>query len=307
VAGADAVDVPSPPLAAGEHAEVPAKASKRPAISPRARRAADELGIDWTQVVGSGRSGRIVERDVRAAATAAVPAAPAPFRAQPLSGVRRLIADRMLAASTTTAPVTLTTEIDASELVRLRAQLKEEAVEPVPGYLHLFMKICAIALVEHPALNASLVDGQIIQPDHVDLGVAVDAERGLLVPVVRSVEIKTVRQIAEETTALVQRVRAGRASPDELRGSTFSLSNLGAYEIDAFTPILNLPECAILGLGRILPKVVVVDAVSERTAMRHMQVLSLTFDHRVVDGGPAARFLQRLKRLAERPYVWLVR
>jgi pyruvate dehydrogenase E2 component (dihydrolipoamide acetyltransferase) len=116
-----------------------------------------------------------------------------------------------------------------------------------------------------------------------------------------------VRQIAEETTALVQRVRAGRASPDELRGSTFSLSNLGAYEIDAFTPILNLPECAILGLGRIIPKVVVVDAASERTAIRHMQVLSLTFDHRVVDGGPAARFLQRLKRLAERPYVWLVR
>ena len=339
-------------------AEPPAN-GRRPSISPRARRIAAELGVDWQTLKGSGRTGRIVERDIRAAAAqrsatpevrispvarkraeelgvdverlaaanpgkrltredveqAAAPSAPAapvkpaaPERRETLAPVRRLIAERMLASAQTTAPVTLTTEADATELVRLRQQLKDDAAvsgQPAPTYNDLLAKLCAQALVEHPALNARLEGDTLVYSESVHIGLAVDTERGLLVPVVRDVQAKSVRQVAQASAALIERARAGRAGPDELQGSTFTLSNLGMYDIDAFTPIINLPECAVLGLGRIVPKQVVVDAAAERVAIRHMLYLSLTFDHRLVDGAPAARFLQRLKRFVEAPYLWL--
>jgi pyruvate dehydrogenase E2 component (dihydrolipoamide acetyltransferase) len=291
-------------------------------ISPRARRAADELGVDVNRVRGSGRGGRIVERDVRAAgrgesAAGSLPSRPSrgeprlPVSADnaPSPATRRLIAERMMAGAHTTAPVTLTTEADATELVRLREQLRRDPAAsalPLPSFSDLFVKLAAHALDEHPALNARLEGEAMVQASAAHIGLAVDTERGLLVPVVRDAGAKRLRQIAGETARLVERARAGRLSADEMRGGTFTLTNLGMYEIDAFTPILNLPECAILGLGRIVPKVVVVDAAAERTAIRHMQFLSLTFDHRLVDGAPAARFLQRIKQLVEQPYVWLV-
>ena len=271
-------------------------------ISPRARRAADELGVNVNTVTGSGRGGRIVERDVRAA-QAARPMS----RAMPAT--RRVIAERMMAAAHSTAPVTLTTEADATELVRLREQLRNDPTAsalPLPSYTDLFIKVAAHALGEHPALNTRLDGDTVIESASAHIGVAVDTERGLLVPVVRDAQAKGLRQIAQETAALIERARAGRLSADEMRGGTFTITNLGPYAIDAFTPIINLPECAILGLGRITPKVVVVDERTERTAIRQMMFLSLTFDHRLVDGAPAARFLQRLKQLAEQPYVWLV-
>ena len=228
-------------------------------------------------------------------------------RAMPAT--RRVIAERMMAAAHSTAPVTLTTEADATELVRLREQLRNDPTAsalPLPSYTDLFIKVAAHALGEHPALNTRLDGDTVIESASAHIGVAVDTERGLLVPVVRDAQAKGLRQIAQETAALIERARAGRLSADEMRGGTFTITNLGPYAIDAFTPIINLPECAILGLGRITPKVVVVDERTERTAIRQMMFLSLTFDHRLVDGAPAARFLQRLKQLAEQPYVWLV-
>ncbi len=343
------------PASATATAKPPAQLSER-AISPRARRVAGELGVDFAQLAGSGRTGRIRERDVRAAALQRP--APAEVRASPLarraaaelgvdlahlaealpgrrleradveaaaaqvgaqtptpapvtqlSAVRRVIAERMLAGVHTTAPVTLTTEVDATELVRLRAQLKGDpkaAAQAIPSYTDLLAKLAAHALGEHPALNARLGGGAIIQSAAVHVGLAVDTERGLLVPVLRDVQAKGLRQIAQEAAALIARARAGQLLADEMRGSTFSLTNLGMYEIDAFTPILNLPECAILGVGRIVPKQVVVDAAAERVAIRQMLYLSLTFDHRLIDGAPAARGLQRIKQLIEQPYLWLV-
>ena len=139
------------------------------------------------------------------------------------------------------------------------------------------------------------------------VGIAVDTERGLVVPVVRDAQSKSVQMITAESARLIEQVRAGKISPDDLRGGTFTITNLGMYEIDAFTPIINLPECAILGVGRIVAKQVVVDEESETTAVRKMMALSLTFDHRLVDGGPAARFLQRVKQMVEHPYLWLTR
>ena len=332
-----------------------------PTISPRARRIAIELGIDWPSLNGSGRTGRIVERDVRAAAqeprtveirvspvarqvaadlgvnleelaaqmpgkrieradveTAAASAArptivsqpvPATNQVIPISSVRQVIAKRMTTSIQTTAPVTLTTEVDATELVRLRRQLKNDpmaASQPVPTYNDLLSKLAAQALIEHPALNARLEGEQLVISGSVHIGLAVDTERGLLVPVLRDVQTKSLRQIAQETTALIEQARVGKLSTFELSGGTFTISNLGMYDIDAFTPIINLPECAILGVGRIVPKQVVVDVDTEQMAIRQMMFLSLTFDHRLVDGAPAARFLQRIKQFIEQPYLWLV-
>ncbi len=342
----------------------PANGQRRAAISPRARRIAAELGVDWQALKGSGRTGRIVERDIRAAAAAravapdvrispvarkraeelgvdlerlaaerpgkrltredveqaaaasVLPAAPRTLpkspavaeRREPLGPVRRIIAERMLASARTTAPVTLTTEVDATELVRLRQQLKDDAGvsgQPAPTYNDLLARLTAQALVEHPALNARLEGDTLVYSAAVHIGLAVDTERGLLVPVLRDVQAKSLRRVAHEAAALIARARAGRLGPDDGQGSTFSLSNLGMYDIDAFTPIINLPECAVLGVGRIVAKQVVADAAAERVAIRQMLFLSLTFDHRLVDGAPAARFLQRLKRFVEAPYLWL--
>jgi pyruvate dehydrogenase E2 component (dihydrolipoamide acetyltransferase) len=224
-----------------------------------------------------------------------------------MPATRRVIAQRMLESSQTTAPVTLTTEVDATELVTLREQLKQDnpGAQDIPTYTDLLAKICAHALVQHPALNARIEGGEIVTLAGVNVGIAVDTERGLLVPVVRAVESKSVRQIAAESRPLLERARAGKLPADEMRGGTFTITNLGMYEIDAFTPIINLPECAILGVGRIVAKPVVFGGAKEIT-VREMMFLSLTFDHRLVDGAPAARFLQRVKQLVEKPYLWLV-
>lgn len=311
---------PAPRPAAG--GPLPAQGTGRPAarapkISPRARRVADELGVDWTSLTGSGRSGRIVERDVRqAAGRAPVPAtvqvshvtgsAAAPTTRIPLTPTRRLIAERMTAGAHAAAAVTLTTEADATELVRLRKQLTADPSHPPPSYNDLLAKLLAQTLVQHPAMNARLDDDAIVQYATVNVGLAVDTDRGLLVPVLRDVQAKRLPQIISESAALIEAARAGRIDPDDLQYGTFTITNLGMYGIDTFTPIINLPECAILGVGRIAARQVVVDAEAERVAIRHMMSLSLTFDHRLVDGAPAARFLQRLRQYVEQPYLLLV-
>lgn len=341
---------------------------KRPAVSPRAARVASELGVDWTPLKGSGRTGRIVERDVRqaaavtpateetlpsgvrvspvarrvahelgvnleqlaaqmpgkrieradveAAARKVVSAAPSAPRMPapaatgdvvlPITQMRRITAERMVASAHNAASVTLTTEADATELVRLRNQLTSDITQLVPSYSDLLTKLVAQALIEHPQVNARFMGESIVQSATVNIGIAVDTERGLLVPVVYDVQTKSLRQIAQESAAMIERARSGRLSPDDLHGGTFTITNLGMYEIDTFTPIINLPECAILGVGRIMPKQVVVDVEAERVAVRHMMFLSLTFDHRLVDGAPAAHFLQTIKHLIECPWRVLV-
>jgi pyruvate dehydrogenase E2 component (dihydrolipoamide acetyltransferase) len=270
---------------------------------------ADERGLDWRAVHGSGPRGQVTREDVEQALaaepiaeTAAVPAPTAtpfePTEVIPLAGVRALIADRMGQSHRETAPVTLTSEADATALVQLRRQLAEDAVEV--SYNDLFLYLLAHALREHPRLNASLEGDAIKVWRRVDIGLAVDAERGLLVPVVRGVDGKGLAQLAAETRSLTERARTGRCSPDELRGGTFTLTNLGMFGIDAFTPLINLPECAILGVGRIKEQPAIVGG---QVAIREMVWLSLTFDHRLVDGGPAARFLQRVVQLVERPHL----
>lgn len=296
-------------------------------ISPYARRLAEGLGINWQQVKGSGRGGRIMARDVQAVANqqtaerafagapTALPSSPTSppvvgsvTTRQTMTSIRRSISEHMALSAHSTAPVTLTCEVDATELVNLRRQLKEDpsyAESPAPSYNDILAKIVAQALFEHPELNARIEGDEIVQFSSAHIAIAVDTSRGLLTPVLRDVQTKSLRQIARESANLIEQTRLTTVSYEALQGGTFTITNLGMYEIEAFTPIINLPQCAILGVGQIIPKQVVIDVEREILAIRQRMALSLTFDHRLVDGAQAARFLQRIKRLIEKPYVWL--
>jgi pyruvate dehydrogenase E2 component (dihydrolipoamide acetyltransferase) len=288
--------------------------TRRVIASPRARRVAAELGLDWRLLVGSGRGGRILERDVTGAGLQARARADTPQRASSVrlefNGVRRLTAERLALSARTVAPVSLTTEADATTLVRLREQAlaeRHDDVERVPGYTPFMVRLAAIALGEQPALNASLTEDGIVQHHEINIGIAVQTEAGLLAPVVRGADAMSVQAIARESRRLIEAARSATIRAEDLAGATFTITNLGMYDVDAFTPIINLPQCAILGLGRIVARPVVIDENTDKIAVRRMLTLSLTFDHRLVDGAPAARFLQRIKRLVERPTLWLFR
>jgi pyruvate dehydrogenase E2 component (dihydrolipoamide acetyltransferase) len=298
---------------AGREIEAAKRAAQ--AITPVARRLAEEAGLEWQALTGSGPRGQITREDVERAlaersaaiqepvarpASKAGPALPAAEATEtlPLAGVRGTIAARMAQSHRETAPVTLTAEADATALVELRKQLAADGV--AVSYNDLLLCILGKALREQPRLNASLEGDAIKLWQRVDIGLAVDTERGLLAPVVRDVPGKGLAALAAETARLAEAARAGRCTPDELRGSTFTLTNLGMFGIDAFTPIINLPECAILGVGRIKTQPV---WVNDHVEPRQLVWLSLTFDHRLVDGGPAARFLQRVAQLVEKPHL----
>jgi pyruvate dehydrogenase E2 component (dihydrolipoamide acetyltransferase) len=218
---------------------------------------------------------------------------------KPLSGPRAVIAQRLSASWRERPHVTLTTEADASNLVSARQQINAEGDTKI-SYNALLIALVASALREHAYMNVSLTEKGIERRSQVNIGVAVDTDRGLLVPVVRGADTKALLELEQALQALVERAIAGESLPDELTGGTFTITNLGPYDIDAFTPIINPPETAILGVGRIVAKPVAVDG---QVVVRDSVVLSLSFDHRVVDGAPAARFLQRVKQLIERPFV----
>jgi pyruvate dehydrogenase E2 component (dihydrolipoamide acetyltransferase) len=298
-----------------------------------AQNIADQAGLDLHGMTGSGVRGTITRADVEAVLkekasepveatplpqpiTIARPA-PAPALAEaagqagsqrvPLKGVRGIIFDRMGDSVHTTARVTLVAEADATAFVEARQSLKASVAEAwgfAPGYNDLLGLIVARALREFTYMNARLSDdGTAIEwLSRVNLGMAVDTERGLLVPVIKDADQKGLRLFGAEFRQMVERARAGRSLPDDLSGGTFTITNLGMYDIDAFTPVINLPEIAILGVGRIAPKVV---PYHGQTAIRQMLTLSLVFDHRLVDGAPAARFLQRIKQMVENPYLLL--
>lgn len=301
--------------------DVEAYLEAEPKVTPVARRIAEQAGVDLRGVAGTGPGGRITKDDVEQLLAPPAVSAPdvetvaaVPARVQtPVSGIRAVIARRMHASHQTTAPVTLTTETDATDLVALRELLKASLVEELGfniGYNDLLIKITARALRELPYMNTRLdnpdpadpTTGTIEQLEGVHVALAVDTERGLLVPVIRDADRKGIAAIGSEVRAVVERARTGTATPDELSGSTFTITNLGMHEVDAFTPIINLPEAAILGVGRIKPRAVV---VGDEVVVRKTMWLSLTFDHRLVDGAPAARFLQRIKQLVEQPVLLL--
>ena len=283
----------------------PAAGGRRPA-SPAARKLATELGVDLANVPGTGPRGRITRDDVEQAAQRPAPAAPAPAASgEPLRGMRKTIAERMHASLANSAQLTLDMEVEMDDAVKLRAQLvaEWEAEGVRPGYTDLVMLAAARALPRHPRMNSALVDDAIVGSEAVHMGMAVALDEGLVVPVVRDAAGKDLKTIARESSVLAERARAGALTLDDVQGGTFTVTSLGMYGVDGFTPILNAPQTGILGVGRIYEGV---SWEGETPVRRQRMRLSLTWDHRVIDGAPAARFLATVREYLEAPYRLLV-
>ncbi len=303
-APAAASSAPSAP-AAGESAagvEAAAAPGARRAVSPVARKLAAELKVDLDRVKGTGPGGRVTRDDIEraaqagaaqpSAAPAATPAVPPVGESKPqlrtvaMRGMRRTIAARMHQSLRDTAQLTVTTEADVTAATELRARLTREFDFT---YTDLLIHAVGRALRRHPRMNSRLSEEAILLLPEVNVGMAVALEEGLIVPVIADADRKSLREIAAATRDLGERARAGQLKLEDVSGATFSITNLGNFGIDAFTPILNTGETGILGVGRIIEKPAVHRG---EIARRSMLTLSLTFDHRVIDGAPAASFLQ---------------
>lgn len=314
-AGEEGVDVSqvrgSGPNGRVEERDVRSFLEQQPRVSPLARKKAAEAGIA-IPTTGLAPRARVTSADLagsperQASPAEARPAKTPAEQPLPITAIRRVIAQRMSQSAQSAAAVTLTSEVDATELVHLREQLKAH-VEAQTGqplsYNVLFAKLVAVTLREMPYMMSRLSGDLIHMPAKIDIGVAVDAERGLLVPVLRSVDSTGLVALSQQMAELANKARSGAIGADDMAGGVFTITNLGMYGVDAFTPIINLPECAILGVGRIVQKPAVWQG---QIAVRSMLALSLTFDHRLVDGAPAARFLQRLAQLVQNPYIVLL-
>lgn len=291
-AGTGGVSPASAAATVGAPSAAPA-GGRRPA-SPAARRLARELGIDIAQVTGTGEDGLITDKDVRAFASVqqgSPVAAPDDAEVIPLTGVRGRIAERLSLSRQTAADVTTVAEVDMTEVAALR---KGQGL----SYTAYVVWAAARALREFAILNAWLVDDRILVKKDVHVGVAVAIDNALVVPVLRHADRKSVAEIDEEINRLAERARAGQATPDDLKGSTFTVSNSGTFGSLMFTPIINLPEVAVLGVGKVADTPVVRDG---EIVARKLMYLCLSYDHRAVDGAPAVKFLQAVKRYLERP------
>ncbi len=317
---------------------VPAAArGGRVKASPRAKKIAQDLGVDIFLVAGTGPDGSITEDDVRnyteqekkkvspAAAIIADKlgvdvnniekdtrimkedvvrykiseelekyASPQEFR-RPMSTMRRVISERMLESKRTSPEVSYNIKVDTTAMRHLREDVKDEVKI---SYNDILIKIVSETLLEFPLLNSSVDGNEIITRNYVNMGVAVALTDGLIVPVVKYANAKGLKDIAKEAKELAEKARNNELSPDDLKGGTFTISNIGMYGIDSFTPIINQPQAAILGINAIADEVKVVDG---EIAIRPMMNISLTADHRVVDGAVAAEFMSRLKKYIEKP------
>lgn len=299
---------PAPARAAPEEASVaPATPPGVPKASPLARRLARERGLDLALVSGSGPGGRIVKRDLERieAAPAAMPsvAAAAAYRDVPLTQMRKTIARRLVESLGPIPHFFLTVEVDMERAWDAREALNALGEEPRISINDILLKVVATALTRHPECNAWWQGDHIRYFNEVHLGMAVAIEDGLITPVLRNAHRKSLREIALEARDLAERARARKLKPEEYTGSTFSVSNLGMLGIDEFTAVINPPEAGIIAVGAITQQPVVHDgSVVVRRRMR----LTMSCDHRVIDGATGARFLQTVKRMLENPLalVW---
>ena len=293
-----------------------AKRGKR--VSPLAQRVAGEHGVPMESVSGTGHGGKVTQDDVRrllepspvapaSSAPLAAPAVPAP--ASPgtiikLTGMRKMIADAVARSASTAPHVTLTLGVDMTEATRFRAQVLP-AIEKSQGvrvsFTDIVAKATVRALADHPLLNSTLSGTEITLHASVHLGIAVSlGTEGLIVPVVKDAQAKSLGEFSQSLKGLVAKAKAGTLASDEVTGGTFSITNLGTYGITQFNPIINPPQCAILGVCTITDTVVPVGGVA---SVRPIMNLCLSFDHRITDGAPAAAFLARLKEILEQPYL----
>jgi len=298
--------------------------ASRLVVSPLAARMAAEAGIDLRSLNGTGPGGRIVKRDVesaisqtkttetaparhlRAVEPSPLPASPfgaSSYHDQPASEMRRTIARRLVTSLGPVPHFFLTTEIEMDRAAETRRSINSLDPELQITINDIIIKIAASSLSQHPQVNASYQDKTVRYYDHADIGVAVAVDEGLITPVVRSAEQKSLRQIASEVRDLAERARNRGLKPEEYTGATFSVSNLGMFGIDEFTAIINPPEGAILAVGAMSPKPVVRD---NQVVVRQTMRVTLSCDHRVIDGATGAKFLQTFKKYLENPLYLIV-
>jgi pyruvate dehydrogenase E2 component (dihydrolipoamide acetyltransferase) len=301
-------------LQAAEAAAAPSTvppSGERVKISPIARKLAQEHGIDTATVAGTGPGGRITKEDIlqsveashQTAPAASTPVATAMLNMQtiPLTGIRGRVAERMYESWNTIPRVTEVMHIDMSATVAFRDAMQSQWEQQFGVRISLndlITKAVAVALSRHPRLNATMGEREVQVHDHIHIGVAVNLDEGLIVPVVRHVDRKDLGQISRDSRELAERARSGRLQLDDLSDGTFTITNLGTTGIDLFTPIINPPQVAILGVGMIQRRPVV---VGDALAIRPSAYFCLVFDHRALDGVPAARFLQELQQLLAKP------
>lgn len=293
-------------------------------VSPIAARMAAEAGVDLNSLHGSGPGGRIVKRDIESAMAekksspsaapklrlmpsargeAGVAYGPSAYRDEPLSEMRRTIARRLVTSLGPVPHFFLTTEIEMDRAADMRQQINTLYPDAKVSINDVIIKVAAVALLQHPQVNASFQDKTVRYYEHADIGVAVATENGLITPVIRSADLKSMMDIAAEVRELAGRARARKLKPEEYLGATFSISNLGMFGIDEFTAVINPPEAAILAIGAMSPKPVVRDGEIE---IRQMMRATMSCDHRAVDGAVGAQFLQTFKQILENPlYLFL--
>ncbi|MHA2191067.1 MAG: dihydrolipoamide acetyltransferase family protein [Candidatus Thorarchaeota archaeon] len=286
-------------------AESTALPGGRVKASPRAKKKAKELGIDISNIRGSGPDGRIIEKDITKPPSVAQPLIADDRnvkKTETLTHLRRTIARRMT-QSAQNPHITMLTEIDMTEAVILRNDLNTRVEESLGfriSYNDIIVKAVADTLEQFPKFNAMLSGNELVMFDDIHIGVAMATNDGLIVPVVRSANKKSITEIAQETKDMGKRAKKNKLKPEELTGSTFTVSNLGPFKVDLFIPVINPPETAILALGQIKKIPAVVD---DKIVIRSMMTASCAVDHRVLDGAPAGQFLLALKDTLENPYM----
>jgi pyruvate dehydrogenase E2 component (dihydrolipoamide acetyltransferase) len=285
--------------------------------SPLARKVASETGVELSGVSGTGPGGRIVRRDVEAAGTAAKqvakPAAQDPTQkrergegdstVKPLSSMRRTIAKRLVQSIGPIPTFYLTIEVDMARIVEMREQIHKVDENLKVSINDFVIKAVAASLLQHPNINASFDGDSISEHHHIDIGMAVAIEDGLITPIIRDADTKSLGQIGREAKELAAKARDRKLQPDEFIGATFSISNLGMLGIEEFTAIINPPESAILAVGGLVEKAVVVDG--QLTVGKRMR-MTMSCDHRVIDGATGAKFLATLKKILENPVFLIV-
>jgi len=271
------------------------EAERKVKITPVARRLAEQYGLDITKIRGTGPGGRITKRDVLKAIEELRLERPA-YREVRLAGIRRLTAEKMsLAWRAPHASLTVLVDMEAVEALRARVEAEEGVKVP---YDAIFIKAVALALREHEELNATFEGGVVRIHEEKAICFAVDTPRGLVTPVIRRADEKSLAQIGLEVRELAEKARSGELKAEDVRGGTFTVTNLGVFGIDLFKPIVNHPQVAILAFGKVAERPVVRDG---RVVARRTAWITLSFDHRAVDGGPAARFLKTVIELLENP------
>jgi pyruvate dehydrogenase E2 component (dihydrolipoamide acetyltransferase) len=297
-----AEEPPRPSVAANGNTD-----SGRMIVSPLAARMAADSGLDLRSIQGSGPGGRIIKRDIEAAMTqpkaAVAKATGSGYHDEPATQIRQTIAKRLVTSLGPVPHFFLTVDVEMDRAAEMRESIKALDPDLKISINDVILKCAAAALMQHPQVNASFQEKFIRYYEHADIGVAVAIEDGLITPVVRAADQKSLSQIAGEVRELAERARSKKLKPEEYTGATFSISNLGMFGIDEFTAVINPPEGAILAVGAMTPKPVVRD---NQVVVRQMMRVTMSCDHRVIDGATGAKFLQTFKKILENPLYLVV-